>query len=60
MNGQPRNNENQPYENIDNVVEDSDIRLSDDEMHDVAAGMIPRISPIVIPRGGEDMPPIIL
>ncbi len=60
MNDQPRNNENQPYKNIDSVVEDGDIRLSDDEMHNVTAGMTPHISPIVIRRGGEDMPPIIL
>jgi hypothetical protein len=59
MSGQPRNNENQPYENINNVVENDETELSDDEMNDVSAGIIPLATSIVIPKegGGEDMPP---
>lgn len=60
MNGQPKNDENQPWENANNMVENVETRLSDDEMNGVTAGTIPHIPPIVIRRGGEDMPPIIL
>jgi hypothetical protein len=58
MNSKPENDENYPYDNVDSTVKNSEIKLSDDEMNDIAAGTIPYIRPIVIYRGGEDMPPI--